>query len=253
LSQTFADFEFILLNDSPDDEQLGEIIRSYKDRRITFVENRRNMGISASRNKLVELARGEYLAVFDHDDVSMPDRLAKEAAYLDANPDIGAVSCNCDRFPDYQAMRRPEENLDIKKHLMRANAIIHTGMMIRKSVLEKNLVRYEEKFSPAEDYMLCVRLTEHTMFHNIQEVLVKHRFYKESEQNTTTRQRRKMMNADMMIKCEARRLYPALAENQGKKIWLRLFFFIPLVRIRNSHTKTRFYFLGFIPLCSRDI
>ena len=70
LNQTFRDFEFILLNDSPDNREIEEIVRSYQDPRIVYVENESNLGISESRNKLLALSRGEYVAIFDHDDIS---------------------------------------------------------------------------------------------------------------------------------------------------------------------------------------
>ena len=153
-------------------------------------------------------------------------------------PYFGVVSSNCDRFPTCQALRHPENNLEIKKWLMKANVIQHTGMMVRKSVLEKSGVRYEFEFFPAEDYMICVRLIQHTMFYNIQEVLVKHRFDENSETNTTTKQWQRMVNADAMIKCIAYQSYPALIEQAEipihKKTVFRLFGFIPLFSIKRK-------------------
>ena len=80
LNQSFSDFEFLLLNDSPNNKKLKEIIESYHDNRIIYEENPQNMGISASRNRLLDLAKGEYLAIFDHDDVCLPDRFELQVA-----------------------------------------------------------------------------------------------------------------------------------------------------------------------------
>ena len=79
LQQTFTDFEFLILDDYPLDNR-QKIVASYADKRIKYFENSQNMGISASRNKLIDMAKGEYLAVFDHDDISLPQRLEKEVA-----------------------------------------------------------------------------------------------------------------------------------------------------------------------------
>ena len=68
LAQTFGDFELLLLDDCPDDDR-ESVVKSYKDARIFYVRNDRNLGIAASRNRLLDLAKGEYLAVFDHDDI----------------------------------------------------------------------------------------------------------------------------------------------------------------------------------------
>ena len=97
LSQTFTDFEFLILDDCPD-ESREKIIASYSDERIKYTKNSCNLGISASRNKLIDMAQGEYLAVFDHDDISLPERFAKEVAYLDANPQCGVRMSNMGTF-----------------------------------------------------------------------------------------------------------------------------------------------------------
>lgn len=94
MQQTLTDFELLILNDSPDNRELKNIISGYNDSRIVYIENARNIGISASRNKLLKTARAQYVAIMDHDDISLPGRLEKQALYLDASPDIGVVGCN---------------------------------------------------------------------------------------------------------------------------------------------------------------
>ena len=91
LNQTFTDFEFIILNDSPENTELESEILSYSDKRIKYYKNDKNIGISESRNRLLQLARGEYIAIFDHDDISIPDRLACQVEFLDTHPNIGVI------------------------------------------------------------------------------------------------------------------------------------------------------------------
>ena len=86
LSQTFTDFELLILNDGSTVQGLEEVVRSFHDPRIVYAENERNLGISRTRNRLMDMARGEYFAVMDHDDVSLPERLEKQTAFLDAHP-----------------------------------------------------------------------------------------------------------------------------------------------------------------------
>src|SRR5574344_2587023 len=97
--------------------------------------------------------------------------------------------------------------------------------MLRKSILDKHNIRYEEEFSPAEDYRLVLRLLEHTMFHNIKEVLVA---YRHLEGNTTHLQWVKMCNADALCRDYAARTYPDLYSVQmtsrpstTTKYWIR--------------------------------
>ena len=205
LNQTYTDFEFIILNDSPENSDLDGVINSYKDNRIKYYKNEKNLGISKSRNKLLDLANGEYIAVFDHDDISLPERLEKEVEYLDSNKQIGAVSCNFEWMSSHKKTDYPTDNISIKFELMNGDVFLHTGMMIRKSVLNDNNIRYEEEYTPAEDYMLCMRLIKHTMLHNLKDVLVR---YRDSEDNTTNRTIYKMLDRDMMIKNIAFKEYP---------------------------------------------
>ena len=92
LNQTAENFEFLILDDCPEDRAAEAVIASYDDARIKYFRNERNLGIAGSRNRLMEMATGDYLAVADHDDVSLPQRLEKEAAYLDAHRECGVVS-----------------------------------------------------------------------------------------------------------------------------------------------------------------
>ena len=116
LAQTCADFEFLILNDASTDDNVEKVINSYDDKRIRYWQNDRNLGISLSRNKLIGLSRGEYLAVFDHDDVSLPERLEKQAAFLDAHPEVGVVGCWYRILgTENKVSRFPAEDAEIKE------------------------------------------------------------------------------------------------------------------------------------------
>lgn len=77
LNQSFKNFEFIILNDSPENSEIEEIVRSYNDPRIRYLKNKKNLGISESRNVLLHASRGKYIAILDHDDISKVNRLEK--------------------------------------------------------------------------------------------------------------------------------------------------------------------------------
>ena len=130
LNQTFKDFEFLILNDSPDNKEIEKIVLEYAkhDKRIKYSKNDKNMGITPSRNKLLKMARGEYLAIFDHDDISMPTRLEQEVNYLDEHPYIGAVSSWVQEMFDDGTMltlKHPEKDMDIRIWLMRKIVVSH--------------------------------------------------------------------------------------------------------------------------------
>lgn len=235
LNQTYTDFEFIILNDSPDNDALEKLVLSYDDARIRYVKNEKNIGISQSRNKLIELARGKYIAIFDHDDISHPTRLEKQVKFLDENPYVGVVGAWAHWFGAQDFIRKnPEYDTDIKIRLTDVCAIMHTTAMIRKSVLIENDVRYEEQYTPAEDYRLWGQLMQYTDFHNIQEVLVEYRCDKNNASHRM-KTRQTIVHESIKIQiCNKYPMYRLAFERQLRRIRVRLFGKIPLIKIKNK-------------------
>ena len=213
LNQTFKDFEFLLLNDSPENKELKKIVESYNDRRIIYLENEKNLGISKSRNKLLELAKGEYIAIFDHDDISLPERLEKQADFLDKNPGTGIVGTNFIKYSSKRVHRNPEKNTDIKRNLVTRGCIVaHSTVMIRKSVMIEHNVRWREEYSPCEDYMLFSELIDKTMFCNIQQPLI---IYRDHKDNTSHRYSEIMLDKSELIKNILHKNYPYFASGSS--------------------------------------
>lgn len=241
LNQTFTDFEFLILNDSPDNVEIEKIVLKYAhtDKRIKYFQNKTNMGITPSRNKLLNMARGEYIAIFDHDDISVPTRFEQEVAYLDAHPNVGVVSGWLQYFGDSNDLvKNPETDVEIKTWLTFNCFVAHTAAMIRKSVLTDNNIEYEQEFTPAEDYQLWYRLMGVTQFYNIPDVLVKYRWH---ATNTSALQDSKREQARKLINLEMRTTYPEYWHELKKLdapnvtvFRLRLFGFIPLIKIKHN-------------------
>ena len=249
LTQTFTDFEFLILNDSPDNREIEKIVLEYAkhDKRVKYIKNEKNMGITPSRNKLLKMAAGEYLAIFDHDDISVPTRLEKEVAYLDSHPHVGVVSGWLQYFgTENSVWKTPEFDTDIKIMLCDNCVVAHTAAMIRKSVLTDNNIEYEEFYSPAEDYRLWSRLMDVTHFYNIQEVLVKYRW---TGNNTTNRQQEKMNMMHDTVQLDIINRFPAYYDAWLKSdactTCFRLSLFgIPILKIKHN----RVMLFGFIPV-----
>lgn len=241
LGQTFEDFEFLILDDCPEDDR-EEIIKSYKDKRIKYSKNEKNLGITPSRNKLIDMAKGEYLAVFDHDDVSLPERFEKQVQYLDEHQDVGVVSSNVKSLIKNRISINPIDDYNIKMALVRTCALCHPAAMIRKSVLINNNIRYEERFSPAEDYALWCRLIPFTNFYNIPEVLF---HYRDHAENTSHKQEEKMQQATLSIwsfvKVENPALYEEFLLKAKRTKRTRLFGFIPFLTTITQANRTKTY------------
>ena len=77
LGQTYANLEFIIIDDASTDRSL-DIVKSYNDKRILLIKNEVNIGLAASLNKGIEIARGKYIARMDSDDISLPERCEKQ-------------------------------------------------------------------------------------------------------------------------------------------------------------------------------
>ena len=240
LNQTFTDFEFIILNDSPENTELESEILSYSDKRIKYYKNDKNIGISESRNRLLQLARGEYIAIFDHDDISMPDRLACQVEFLDTHPNIGVIGGWLQNFESNEGtFVTPENDKEIKIALTEDCFIAHTSSMIRKSVLTNNNIKYEPEYTPCEDYRLWSRLMDITEFHNIQRVLVKYRWH---ENNTTTNMSKDMKNTHDIIRNQIIKSHPELRRIYNRwhvmKIVVNIIcIFIPVASVRRKLRK----------------
>ena len=246
LKQTFADFEFLLLDDCPEDGR-ETVVRSYDDRRIVYLKNDRNLGITASRNRLIDLAKGEYLAVFDHDDICRPERFAKEVAYLDSHPECGVVG-GWTKPTNGTPNIYPETDHAIKLAMMEGASVWHPASMIRKSVLDAAKARYEADYSPVEDYMLWMRLLPQTAFHNLQEVVLDYRWH---ANNTSVVRKRELDAQAARVKAWAKVNLPELyAEYELSRETMRRvrLFGIPVLKITTSGRETEIRLFDRIPL-----
>ena len=238
LSQTFTDFEFLIVNDCSTDENVEKIVLEYqqKDNRIKYFMNEKNLGISGTRNKLIDLSQGEYLAVMDHDDISLPNRFEKQVEFLDKNLDVGVVASWYEEFPKTKIVKYPTNDFDIKVNLMQNCALLHPASMIRKSVLTRNNLKYEADFSPAEDYCLWIRLIKLTKFANIPEILFKYRVHGNNE---SIKQNTKMLNRTYFINKIIKKELPDLLELSnnilGTTKYIKLFKIIPFLKITERY------------------
>lgn len=174
LAQTFSDFEILLVDDGSTDSSADKI-RSFSDPRIRLVCNEENLGIPKTRNKGVELARGEYMAMLDSDDRAYPKRLEKQIAFLDNHPEYAQVGSWC-RMMDAQGRilekikRQPALSDDIHAQFLFRCAMSNRSIMARTTILQE--FGYRNDFPRCQDYELHVRLAKKFKLGNIPECLV---------------------------------------------------------------------------------
>lgn len=176
LNQTYKDFELILINDGSSDDS-ARIISSFNDGRIVSVTHEQNKGLIYSLNEGISLSRGKYIVRMDADDISLEDRFQKQVAFMEAHPQIGVAGTEYYSFSEIKlkkiyAYTEPEI---LKSMLIFKSCLCHPSVIIRKSVLTENNIRYDERYKHAEDYDLWVQLSKVTKLSNVKGLLLKYR------------------------------------------------------------------------------
>lgn len=176
LNQTYTDFEFLIIDDASTDATVS-IIKKLEDSRIQLIEKPVNSGYTNSLNYGLQIATGKYIARMDADDISHPERFAKQIAYLEAHPEVVVCGTAYKIIGNDKSIAIPENHEAIKIGLLWGNCISHPSVMIRKKILDEYSIQYDASREPAEDYTMWVRLLSLGELHNLQEVLLEYRLY----------------------------------------------------------------------------
>lgn len=181
VDQTFKDFEFLIVDDGSTDSTL-RILKNYKDDRIRLVKNKRHLGLADTLNKGIELARGEYIARMDSDDISLKKRLEVQVNYLKKHSDVDIVGSWVYAFDDSQKTlwRYPESDKEIRCELFFRSALAHPSVVYRKRLFAQKL-HYVRDYKYAEDFELwkCASLV--TKIRNIKRPLLHYRLNPDSQ------------------------------------------------------------------------
>lgn len=181
-AQTFTDFELLVIDDGSTDAT-PEILRAMRDPRLSVVTHPQNIGLVPTLNEGLDLARGEFVARQDHDDVSHPERLQKQVDYLRAHPDcalLGTEAWQTDEDGRVSfRLLRPLTAESIRWYLCYDNAFIHSSVMFRRAVIRDELGGYPASFH-SEDYALWSRVARERPVANLSEPLLRYREHRGS-------------------------------------------------------------------------
>ncbi len=176
LKQTYKNIELIIINDGSTDES-ESIIKKYKDPRIVYI-SQKNQGLSASLNNGVRIAKGEYLARQDQDDISHPKRIEMQLNEM-INKNIGLIGSRSliinEKGKIIGKHNHPLTHEAIKLFLLFDNPFVHSSVMYKRNLILNNLYSEDKFRQPPEDYELWIRLAEITKMANLPERLLTYR------------------------------------------------------------------------------
>lgn len=176
--QSYGDFELIVINDGSTDNT-ADILKGFSDSRLRLISNTANLGIVESLNEGLKIAKGDYIARFDADDLMLPERLKEQGEFLDKHPEIIVVGSWAETIDhsgqplgnyDYP----PLDDRAIRRRLLKHNPFIHSSTMLRREPL-LSCGGYRKAFQHIEDYELWTRLLRLGAGANIPERLIKYR------------------------------------------------------------------------------
>jgi Glycosyl transferase family 2 len=180
LSQSYRDFELIVVDDGSSDDT-RDAIAAFRDDRLVVAEHDANRGVAAALNTGLQLARGEYIAVQHADDVSLPQRLAAQVAVLDRHPEIVIVGSSYELIDaSGAALGRkmpPASDAAIRWRAFFMTPFGHPTVMFRAKLVRACGLAYEPDLVPAEDYGLWSKILAHGRGINIEQALVRYRIH----------------------------------------------------------------------------
>ena len=186
LTQSFEDFEFIIVDDGSTDHS-WEIISKYQesDIRVKPIRMGKNQGVAKAANTGLEIASGKYIARMDSDDISLPNRLAEQVAFMESHPDVGILGGRMRYMNEDGTLLNVlsvfQKNVDIHWTFLFESPFLNPTVMFRKSLLDRYELRYEPSaIYGEEDYELWSRFLSLTRGANLPNVLLYYRINTQS-------------------------------------------------------------------------
>lgn len=195
LQQEFQDFELIIIDDGSTDNTV-DIVRRFQDDRVRYIRNPFNRGMVYSLNRGIDLARGEFIARLDADDVILGDRFSKQVKFLESNLEFGMVGSwyhTINGAGDLIGSRETSQDDEtLSLLLFFQNQFAHSAVMMRSEIARA--LKYDKRFAYCEDHELWFRISEISKISNIQDF---HLLYRWHSTNTCL-QNQRQLNANLI-------------------------------------------------------
>lgn len=220
VNQTFQDVEIICVDDCSTDSSYS-ILQNFaeKDSRIVVLKNEQNLGIVGALNRGLDVAKGEFIARMDNDDIAELNRFQVQVDFLEKNPQIGLCGTFIKKFGQVNRLvKLPVAPDEIKANLCFNCCIMHPTVMMRSDLLKKYNLRYDTQFNNSEDFDLWTRCSEFFEIANIPLPLLNYRVHAMSISSAKKEEQR-----SKAIKIVKRQLEKYFASDFDEKDLLLLF------------------------------
>lgn len=190
LGQTYSDFELLVIDNGSSDRSL-QIVKNFSDSKIRIIELGRNIGRTPALNVGVKEAIGEYIAIHDADDISLPQRFEKQISYLEKNPDITLVGTHLYRIDTNnnclkECFSIPNNWKIVNWHLLFKNCFPHSSILMHAQKI-RDLGGYNENITYSQDYALYSDLMRRgEKMSRLSEILIHLRDHSQSVSATTS-------------------------------------------------------------------
>lgn len=176
LSQTHEDWDLLIIDDHSTDGTFDLLLSIAEvEPKITVLRNPKNLGLAASLNRGWRLARGELIARMDADDISHPQRLAKQVDFMEKHPEVDVLGTGAELIDEeghsLKLVNMPEKHEDLVKNISKSTPFFHPSVMMRKEFL-RITGGYDERLRRKQDYDLWSRSFREFRFHNLKEPLI---------------------------------------------------------------------------------
>ena len=173
IGQSYGNWQLVVVNASPDDEELTRAVDELasRDDRVVCVPIAENRGIAENTNAGIAACSGDFVCFFDHDDLLEPDTLYEYARAVEENPDIDALYCDEDKLTEDGRFIEPHFKPDFSLHLLRTNNYVCHLLCVRKDLLDR-IGLLDPALDGAQDHDLTLRAAEHARaIHHVRKVL----------------------------------------------------------------------------------
>jgi glycosyltransferase involved in cell wall biosynthesis len=178
VKQSYKNLEIIIIDDCSTDGTWENLkIWAEKDCRIQIISKRKNSGYVDSLNEGIRIAKGDYIARMDGDDISVIDRISRQVEFMEGNLHVGVLGTGYQVIGTNKQLIPQTTHDKIKIGLLLASQMAHPSVMFRRSVFSRIIRLYEKAYMPAEDYEFWTFLSDKTLLQNLKEPLVLYRIH----------------------------------------------------------------------------